>query len=77
MMEDESNESSSIPLHPVLTALYATTPQMTHVSTICSVLMMMSIIARFHPHSGMGFCYGTKQGRVKVQSPRPWNYYNC
>ena len=32
-------------------------------------------IARFHPESGYGFVYGTKQGRVRVLSPRPWNYY--
>ena len=32
-------------------------------------------IARFHPESGHGFVYGTKQGRVRVLSPRPWNYY--
>lgn len=63
------------PLHPV-TALYATTPTMTHVSTMLSADDDVNI-ARFHPHSGMGFCYGTKQGRVKVLGPRPWNYYNC
>jgi hypothetical protein len=34
-------------------------------------------IARFHPDSGYGFVYGTKQGRVRVMGPRPWNYYNC
>jgi hypothetical protein len=33
-------------------------------------------IARFHPDSGYGFVYGTKQGHVRVLSPRPWNYYN-
>eukprot|EP00980_Cylindrotheca_fusiformis_P015722 scaffold4536_cov49-Cylindrotheca_fusiformis.AAC.1 len=74
-MEESSSGGNSIPLHPV-TALYATTPQMTHVSTMLSADDDVNI-ARFHPHSGMGFCYGTKQGRVKVQSPRPWNYYNC
>eukprot|EP00980_Cylindrotheca_fusiformis_P014008 scaffold3658_cov75-Cylindrotheca_fusiformis.AAC.1 len=46
MMEDES---SSIPLHPV-TALYATTPHMTHVSTMLSADDDVNI-ARFHPHS--------------------------
>ena len=34
-------------------------------------------IARFHPDSGYGFVYGTKQGRVRVMSPRPWSYYDC
>jgi activator-of-BECN1-regulated-autophagy protein 1 len=65
----------AVPLHPV-TALYATSPKMTHVSTMLSADDDVNI-ARFHPHSGMGFCYGTKQGRVRVLGPRPWNYYNC
>lgn len=65
----------TLPLHPV-TALYATTPKMTHVSTMLSPDDDVNI-ARFHPDSGMGFCYGTKQGRVRVLGPRPWNYYNC
>jgi len=29
-------------------------------------------IARFHPVSGHGFVYGTKQGRVRVLSCKPW-----
>jgi len=32
-------------------------------------------IARFHPDSGHGFVYGTKQGRLRILSPWPWNYY--
>ena len=65
----------TLPLHPV-TALYATAPKMTHVSTMLSPDDDVNI-ARFHPHSGVGFCYGTKQGRLRVLGPRPWNYYNC
>lgn len=30
-------------------------------------------IARFHPVSGHGFVYGTKQGRVRVLSCKPWS----
>ncbi|KAL3926116.1 MAG: hypothetical protein SGBAC_013595, partial [Bacillariaceae sp.] len=65
----------TLPLHPV-TALYATAPKMTHVSTMLSPDDDVNI-ARFHSHSGVGFCYGTKQGRLRVLGPRPWNYYNC
>jgi activator-of-BECN1-regulated-autophagy protein 1 len=49
---------------------------MTHVSTMLSGDDDVNI-ARFHPESGHGFVYGTKQGRVRVLSPQPWNYYNC
>ena len=61
--------------HPV-TALYRIRGGMTHVSTMLSGDDDVNI-ARFHPDSGYGFVYGTKQGRVRVLSPRPWNYYNC
>ena len=61
--------------HPV-TALYKIKGGMTHVSTMLSGDDDVNI-ARFHPDSGYGFVYGTKQGRVRVLSPRPWNYYNC
>lgn len=61
--------------HPV-TALYQVTGGMTHVSTMLSGEDDVNI-ARFHPDPGYGFVYGTKQGRVRVLSPRPWNYYNC
>jgi len=33
-------------------------------------------IARFHPDPGHGFVYGTKQGRVRVVSTRPWMFYH-
>lgn len=61
--------------HPV-TALYRVRGGMAHVSTMLSGDDDVNI-ARFHPDSGYGFVYGTKQGRVRVLSPRPWNYYNC
>jgi activator-of-BECN1-regulated-autophagy protein 1 len=61
--------------HPV-TALYRVKGGMAHVSTMLSGDDDVNI-ARFHPNSGYGFVYGTKQGRVRVLSPRPWNYYNC
>ena len=61
--------------HPV-TSLYRITGGMTHVSTMLSEIDDVNI-ARFHPDSGHGFVYGTKQGRVRILSPRPWNFYNC
>lgn len=61
--------------HPV-TALYRVIGGMTHISTMLSGDDDVNI-ARFHPDSGYGFVYGTKQGRVRVLGPRPWNYYNC
>ncbi|KAL3911930.1 MAG: hypothetical protein SGILL_007088 [Bacillariaceae sp.] len=61
--------------HPV-TALYRIRGGMTHVSTMLSGDDDVNI-ARFHPDAGYGFVYGTKQGRVRVMSPRPWNYYDC
>jgi hypothetical protein len=59
--------------HPV-TALYRVRGGMTHVSTMLSGDDDVNI-ARFHPDPGYGFVYGTKQGRVRVLAPRPWNYY--
>jgi hypothetical protein len=61
--------------HPV-TAIFRIRGGMTHVSTMLSGDDDVNI-ARFHPDSGHGFVYGTKQGRVRLLSPRPWNYYNC
>lgn len=61
--------------HPV-TALYRIRGGMAHVSTMLSEIDDVNI-ARFHPDSGHGFVYGTKQGRVRILSPRPWNFYNC
>jgi len=59
--------------HPV-TALYRIRGGISHVATMLSGDDDVNI-ARFHPHSGVGFVYGTKQGRVRVLSPRPWNQY--
>jgi hypothetical protein len=61
--------------HPV-TALYRIRGGMTLVSTMLSGDDDVNI-ARFHPDSGYGFVYGTKQGRVRIMSRRPCNYYNC
>mmetsp|Transcript_6134 Transcript_6134/g.15233 ORF Transcript_6134/g.15233 Transcript_6134/m.15233 type:complete len:658 (-) Transcript_6134:379-2352(-) len=65
------------PYHPV-TAMYKvnTGGRMRHVSTMLSGDDDVNI-ARFHPESGYGFVYGTKQGRIRVLGPRTWNYYNC
>jgi hypothetical protein len=59
--------------HPV-TAVYRVRGGMDHVSTMLSGDDDVNI-ARFHPDSGHSFLYGTKQGRVRVLSPRPWNFY--
>jgi len=60
--------------HPV-TSLYNVKKGMKHVCTLtCSDDDVN--IARFHPESGHGFVYGTKQGRVRVLAKRPWNYYH-
>ena len=61
--------------HPVV-ALYKVRGGMTHVSTMLSSDDDVNI-SRFHPESGYGFVYGTKQGRVRDMGPRPWNYYDC
>lgn len=60
--------------HPV-TALYNVKNGMKHVSTLTSADDDVNI-ARFHPESGHGFVYGTKQGRVRVLAPRVWNHYH-
>jgi hypothetical protein len=60
--------------HPV-TAIYRIRGGMSHVSTMLSADDDVNI-ARFHPDSGNSFVYGTKQGRVRVLSKRPWNFYD-
>ena len=59
--------------HPV-TAVFRVRGGMDHVSTMLSGDDDVNI-ARFHPDSGHSFIYGTKQGRVRVLGPRPWNFY--
>jgi len=59
--------------HPV-TALYRVRGGISHIATMLSSDDDVNI-ARFHPQSGQGFVYGTKQGRVRVLSPRPWDQY--
>lgn len=59
--------------HPV-TALYRIRGGISHIATMLSSDDDVNI-ARFHPQSGQGFVYGTKQGRVRVLSPRPWDQY--
>lgn len=70
--DNSSDEEFDEPCHPV-TSLYRIKGGMTHVSTMMSQDDDVNI-ARFHPHSGHGFVYGTKQGRVRILSPKPWNY---
>ena len=60
--------NGSDPRHPV-TALYNVNRGMVHVSTLTSIEDDVNI-ARFHPESGYGFVYGTKQGRVRILSTR-------
>ena len=71
--EPMSTEGEPSQFHPV-TALYRVRGGMTHVSTMLSGDDDVNI-ARFHPDSGYGFVYGTKQGRVRVLSPQPCTYY--
>jgi len=71
--ETTNNRNSTIPPHTV-TAVYRIKGGMKHVSTLKSLDDDVNI-ARFHPHSGHGFVYGTKQGRLRVMSPKPWNYF--
>jgi len=71
--EDDGDEDQHY--HPV-TALYRVRGGLTHVGTMTSGDDDVNI-ARFHPESGYGFVYGTKQGRVRLLGPRPWNYYYC
>jgi len=59
--------------HPV-SAIYRVSGGMKHIVTMLSGEDDVNI-ATFHPESGHGFVYGTKQGRVRVLSPCPWNYY--
>jgi activator-of-BECN1-regulated-autophagy protein 1 len=61
------------PHHPV-TTMYRVRGGMTQIATMLSREDDVNI-ARFHPDSGVGFVYGTKQGRVRVLSARPWNIY--
>ena len=72
-LSDEELENESC--HPV-TAIYIMKGGMAHVSTMMSQDDDVNI-ARFHPHSGHGFVYGTKQGKVRILSPKPWNYLNA
>ncbi len=74
----EGNDSASHPPYHPVTALYKVNKggKMRHVSTMLSGDDDVNI-SRFHPDSGYGFVYGTKQGRIRILGPRPWNYYNC
>mmetsp|Transcript_12466 Transcript_12466/g.17938 ORF Transcript_12466/g.17938 Transcript_12466/m.17938 type:complete len:726 (+) Transcript_12466:168-2345(+) len=53
-----------------VTALYQV-DGMHNIATLTSTRDDVNI-ARFHPISGHGFVYGTKQGRVRVLSCKPW-----
>jgi len=74
----ESNDSQTHPPYHPVTAMYKVNigGSMKHVSTMLSGDDDVNI-ARFHPDSGYGFVYGTKQGRIRILGPRPWNYYTC
>lgn len=80
-VEEANGETNDPPAHPPyhpVTAMYKVNKggSMKHVSTMLSGDDDVNI-ARFHPDSGYGFVYGTKQGRIRILGPRPWNYYNC
>ncbi|KAL7543307.1 hypothetical protein ACHAWF_007361 [Thalassiosira exigua] len=67
--------SPDAPRHPV-TSVYNAKRGMAHVCTFTCGDDDVNI-ARFHPESGHGFVYGTKQGRVRVMARRPWNFYQA
>ena len=54
-----------------VTALYAVRDGLDHVSTLESQVHDVNI-AKFHPSSGYGVAYGTKQGKVRVLSTKTW-----
>ena len=58
------------PPHQV-TSLFRVKEGMRHMVSLMSLHDDVNI-ARFHPDSGHGFVYGTKQGRLRVLSPKPW-----
>ena len=68
MRDNIPSTNGADPRHPV-TALYNVNKGMKHVATLTSVEDDVNI-ARFHPESGHGFVYGTKQGRVRIMSTR-------
>ena len=72
-VREHADQHDGEQFHPV-TSLYRVRGGLTHVATMLSSDDDVNI-ARFHPHSGQGFVYGTKQGRVRVLSPRPWSQY--
>ena len=72
-VREQGQNAFGSPYHPV-NALYRVRGGMTQVATMLSDNDDVNI-ARFHPDSGVGFVYGTKQGRVRMLGPRPWNFY--
>lgn len=80
-VEESNGDTNAPPEHPPyhpVTAMYKVNRggNMRHVATMLSGDDDVNI-SRFHPDSGYGFVYGTKQGRIRILGPRPWNYYNC
>ena len=67
--ENEDNVGERPP-HQV-TSLFRVQGRMKHLVSLMSLSDDVNI-ARFHPDSGHGFVYGTKQGRVRVLAPKPW-----
>jgi len=72
--ETADTTNSNFDLPHTVTSIYRIRGGMTHVSTMLSLDDDVNI-ARFHPHSGHGYIYGTKQGKLRIMSPKPWNYF--
>jgi len=68
--ENTINSNDDHSVHPVI-SIYRCKGTMAHVSTAFSCDDDVNI-ALFHPESGHGMVYGTKQGRVKVLATMPW-----
>ena len=69
-MRENEDSASDRPPHQV-TSLFRVRGGMKHMVSLLSLHDDVNI-ARFHPESGHGFVYGTKQGRVRILSPKPW-----
>jgi len=69
-VRENEDSASDRPPHQV-TSLFRVRGGMKHMVSLLSLHDDVNI-ARFHPESGHGFVYGTKQGRVRILSPKPW-----
>uniref|UniRef100_A0A7S2P0E3 Anaphase-promoting complex subunit 4 WD40 domain-containing protein n=1 Tax=Leptocylindrus danicus TaxID=163516 RepID=A0A7S2P0E3_9STRA len=69
-VREDEDLAGNRPPHQV-TSLFRIKGGIKHVVSLMSLYDDVNI-ARFHPDSGHGLVYGTKQGRVRILSPKPW-----